>query len=152
MDGRVLHHVGIVVPDPDEAVAGLRERYGIEVRMFEEREYPCRIADRDEAPVVRIGLSVGGPPHLEILRAVPGSPIWTPVPGLHHLGYVVAHVPAEAAELDTAGAPLVMAGRSGDRHPVGQTYHRDPIGHLVELLDHATAARLAERVARADGA
>jgi len=74
------------------------------------------------------------------------------VPGLHHLGYVVADVPAEAAELDTAGAPLVMAGRSGDRHPVGQTYHRDPIGHLVELLDHATAARLAERVARADGA
>lgn len=144
-----LHHVGIVVPDPDEAVEGLWSRYGIEIRLFAEQEYPCRIADRDESPVVRIGLSVAGPPHLEILREVPGSVIWTPVPGLHHLGYVVPDVPSEATRLEHRGAPIAMAGGTGDGAPAGQTYHRDPLGHLVELLDAATARRLA---ARLDGA
>ena len=145
-----LHHVGIVVPDLEEAVDGVRARYGVEVRLFPEGAYPCRIAGRDVAPVTRIGLSVGGPPHVELLREVPGSDIWRPVPGLHHLGYVVRDVPSAAARLEAAGAPIVMGGLRDGTYPSGATYHRDPLGHLVELLDEITAGRLAARLAAAD--
>jgi methylmalonyl-CoA/ethylmalonyl-CoA epimerase len=144
---RELHHVGIVVADLEEAAAGLLARHGIEVRLFPESVYRCRIAGREEAPVTRIGLSVGPPPHVELLRAVPGSDIWRAGPGVHHLGYVVRDLPGEAARLAATGAPVVMAGLRDGAHPSGATYHRDPLGHLVELLDEVTAARLAARLA-----
>lgn len=149
-----LHHVGIVVPDIEAAAADARRRYGLDVRVFEPGPYPCRIGGRDVAPVTRIALSVEGPPHLELLAEVPGSDIWKAVPGLHHIGFVVDDLARAAEAMATSGAPVVMGGIREGVYPAGATYHRDPLGHIVELLEHETARRLAARTAalgRADG-
>ncbi|QFU92538.1 VOC family protein [Amycolatopsis sp. YIM 10] len=136
-----LHHVGVVVPDLEAAVEDARERLGMEVRIFPAGVYPCRIEGRDVQPVTQIALSVEGPPHLELVAAVPGNDLWRVVPGLHHLGFVVDDVPGAARRMAETGAPLVMGGIRDGKFPVGATYHRDPLGHLVELLDAGTAAR-----------
>ncbi len=141
-----LHHVGIVVADLEEGAAEVQRRYGMTIRLFPEQTYPCRIRGRDEAPRTRIGLSVEGPPHLELLREVPGFEPWTPVPGLHHLGYVVSDLAAAARQMEDTGSPMLMGGVRGTEFPVGTTYHNDPLGHIVELLDTATAESLAHRL------
>ena len=145
---RALHHVGIVVPDLEAAVADARERLGFDVRIFPAGVYRCRIGGHYAEPVTQIAMSVEGPPHLELLAAVPGSEVWRPVPGVHHLGFVVDDVPAAAEQLANTGAPIIMGGVREGRFPVGATYHRDPLGHFVELLDSGTAARFAQSLAR----
>jgi methylmalonyl-CoA/ethylmalonyl-CoA epimerase len=141
-----LHHVGIVVPDLEDAAATVRRLYDLPVTLFGETTYECRIDGTEHTTRQRIGLSAAGPPHIELLRAVPGSPVWTPAPGVHHLGFVVDDVPTASSELARRGARLWMAGTKDGRGPVGTCYHRDPLGQVIELLDRAAAARLAGRL------
>ncbi|GLY65425.1 VOC family protein [Amycolatopsis taiwanensis] len=146
-----LHHVGIVVPDLQAAVADTRRRLGLDLRVFPAGVYRCRIHGRYAEPVTQVALSVEGPPHLELLAAVSGNDVWVPVPGVHHLGFVVDDLPAAARRLAQAGSPLVMGGLGEGRFPAGATYHRDPLGHLVELLDERTADRFARSLAEPGG-
>lgn len=139
-----LHHVGIVVDDIDDAAQTMRVVHGIEMTVFDESVYTCLIDGVEHHTTQRLGLS-DGPPHVELLRAVPDSPVWRPVPGIHHLGFVVADLSAASAELERRGAPLWMAGLKDGRAPIGCVYHRDPIGQVIELLDRAVAERLASR-------
>lgn len=139
-----LHHVGIVADDIDAAATALHRIYGLDVTVFDESEFTCRIGGVAQRTVQRMGLSAG-PPHVELLRTVPGSPIWQPTgTGIHHLGFVADDVEAVSAELALRGAPLWMAGGDGSV-PSGACYHRDPLGQIIEVLDRATAARLAAR-------
>lgn len=141
-----LHHVGIVVDDLESAVRHFEEIYGVVVRPFAESGYRCRIDGVEHSTVQRLGLSVDGPPHLELLRAVPGSTVWRPAPGVHHLGFVVDDLPAASEDLTRRGAPLWMGGvRDGDC-PAGTAYHSDALGLTIELLDRSTAKRLASRI------
>lgn len=139
-----LHHVGIVADDVEAAVAALNRLYDLDVTVFAESEFTCRIDGVLQRTVQRMGLSAG-PPHVELLRTVPGSPIWQPSPtGIHHLGFVADDVAAVSAELARRGARLWMAGGDGGVAP-GACYHRDPLGQIVEVLSRATADRLAAR-------
>lgn len=141
-----LHHVGIVVTDLEEAAETIRRVHEVPVTLFDETAYECRIDGVEHRTLQRIGLSPAGPPHVELLRAVPGSPVWMPAPGIHHIGFVVDDVPAASAELARRGARLWMAGVKDGRAPAGTCYHRDPLGQVIELLDRATAAGLAGRI------
>lgn len=141
-----LHHVGIVVPDPENAVRHFESLYGLTVRLFPESEYHCRIDGVDHSTVQRLGLSIDGPPHVELLRTVPGTTVWQPVPGIHHLGFVVEDLARASEELERRGSLLWMGGLRDGHCPVGTAYHRDPLGVTIELLDQATATRLAGRV------
>ncbi|MFI9411281.1 VOC family protein [Nocardia gamkensis] len=139
-----LHHVGIVVGDIEAGAAALNRLYGLDVTVFDESEFTCRIDGVTQRTVQRMGLSAG-PPHVELLRTVPGSPIWQPTgTGIHHLGFVADDVAAVSAELERRGAPLWMAGGDGSVPP-GACYHRDPLGQIIEVLNRATAERLAAR-------
>ncbi|MEV0354899.1 VOC family protein [Nocardia sp. NPDC050697] len=139
-----LHHVGIVADDVEAAAAALNRLYGLDIRVFGETEFTCRIDGVAQRTVQRMALSAG-PPHVELLRTVPDSPIWRPTDtGIHHLGFVADDVAAVSAELTRRGAPLWMAGGDGSTPP-GACYHRDPLGQIVEVLSRATAERLAAR-------
>jgi methylmalonyl-CoA/ethylmalonyl-CoA epimerase len=139
-----LHHVGIVVDDIDGAAQSVRRIYGIDVTVFDESSYTCLIDGVEHHTIQRLGLS-DGPPHVELLRTVPNSPVWTPAPGIHHLGFVVDDLATASAELERRGAELWMAGVKSGRAPIGCVYHRDPLGQVIELLDRAVADRLAAR-------
>ncbi|MEU6263037.1 VOC family protein [Saccharopolyspora shandongensis] len=140
-----LHHVGVVVADIERAAADVERIYGLSVTVFDETRFTCRISGVEHTVVQRIGLSAGPPPHLELIREVPGSEIWTPTPGIHHLGFVVDDLATAARELELAGAPVWMSGVKKGVCPAGATYHRDPLGQVFELLDSALAANPADQ-------
>mgnify|MGYP003788855183 CR=1 FL=1 len=144
-----LHHIGIVVPDLAEAAADAARRYGLDMRVLPPGPFSCRIDGCDVAPVTQVALSIEGPPYLELLAEVPGSSIWRPAPGVHHIGFMVEELAVAAAELAACGSPIVMGGVRDGTYPVGATYHRDPFGHIVELMEPATVRRLAARSAAA---
>ncbi|WP_280217674.1 VOC family protein [Nocardia neocaledoniensis] len=140
-----LHHIGVVVADIDAAAEHFAQVYGLEVSPAAESEYVCRIDGTAQATIQRIGLSVEGPPYLELLRAVPGSNVWQPSPGVHHLGFVVDDVALASRELARRGSPLWMGGLHGERCPVGTAYHRDQLGVTIELLDRGVEQKLSTR-------
>jgi methylmalonyl-CoA/ethylmalonyl-CoA epimerase len=78
--------------------------------------------------------------------------VWTPTAGIHHLGFVVDDLVRASNELASRGAPPWMTGGDDRERPSGACYHRDPLGHVIELLDRATAERLAARARCATGA
>src|SRR5699024_10459135 len=118
-----LHHIGVVVPDTEAAAEQFAAVYGVAFGVLSESEYVCRIDGVENAVVQRLALSIGGPPHLELLRVVDGSTVWTDGGGVHHVGFVVDDVPTASAELTRRGAPLWMGGLRGDRCPAGTAYH-----------------------------
>ncbi|SDH30416.1 methylmalonyl-CoA/ethylmalonyl-CoA epimerase [Rhodococcus triatomae] len=65
--------------------------------------------------------------------------------GIHHLGFVVDDLEFAARALEEAGSPIWMGGIRDGVYPFGVTYHRDPLGQVIELLDRRSAARLSAR-------
>ena len=145
LDLGLLHHIGIVVDDIEAAAEHFAHTYGLTVSLADESTYRCRIDGMENTTVQRLGMTVAGPPHVELLRAVPGSPVWQPVPGVHHIGFVVDDLARASEELARRGSPMWMGGVRGDGCPAGTAYHRDRFGLTVELLDSATEKRLAAR-------
>ncbi|MBF6347508.1 VOC family protein [Nocardia flavorosea] len=143
-----LHHVGFVVDDLETSATALRKLYGLDIVLFPEAQYPCLIDGARYDTVQRMGLSAG-PPFVELIRTVPGSPVWQPRAGIHHLGFVVDDLVAASADLAGRGAPLWMTGGHEQVSSAGAVYHRDPLGQVIELLSRATAERLAARRASA---
>jgi methylmalonyl-CoA/ethylmalonyl-CoA epimerase len=140
-----LHHVGVVVDDIEAAAKHFADAYGLTVSLAGESEYRCRIDGVEHTTVQRIGMTVEGPPHVELLRSVSGSSVWRAGSGVHHLGFVVADLARASEELERRGAPRWMGGLRDGACPVGTAYHRDVFGVTVELLDAATEVRLAAR-------
>jgi methylmalonyl-CoA/ethylmalonyl-CoA epimerase len=139
------HHFGFVVDDLDTAVSDMHDVHGVVVTVFPESHYPCDIDGARHNTVQRIGLSTG-PPHVELIRAVPGTEVWRPTAGIHHIGFVVHDVPAVSAELAARGAPVWMKGALNDSSPENAVYHRDSLGLVIELLHTSAAERMAARL------
>jgi methylmalonyl-CoA epimerase len=99
---RGIHHVGVAVPDIDEAI----ETY---VRLFGATlEHRATVPDQGaEAAAVLVGMS-----RVELLAPTAAD---TPVgrflarrgPGMHHVAYLVDDVAAALAELAAEGAQLI---------------------------------------------
>jgi methylmalonyl-CoA/ethylmalonyl-CoA epimerase len=104
MESRGIHHLGVAVPDLDEAVATYERLFGARV------EHRDTVADQGvEAASVRVGAS-----RVELLAPL-GSE--TPVgrflasrgPGMHHVAYEVEDILLSLADLEAAGAELIDA-------------------------------------------
>jgi methylmalonyl-CoA epimerase len=102
MESRGIHHLGVAVPDLDEALATYERLFGARV------EHRDTVADQGvEAASVRVGAS-----RVELLAPL-GSE--TPVgrflasrgPGMHHVAYEVEDILASLADLEAAGAELI---------------------------------------------
>lgn len=148
-----LFHVGIVVADLAAAKARLGDlldvTWGpvIEFDNLEvldaggvERTIPNRFCYSTE------------PPYLELIQAVPGT-AWelNESSNLHHVGFFTSDLGGDSNELSSAGCPLLLGGRTGDRAPTSFVYHRDPLGVVIELVDEAVRPVMAEMVFRAAG-
>lgn len=99
LHGPVLHHVGIVVPDEDEAsammaVLGLTEDYRGYVPEFFAL---CIFAQGNGASPIEFVVPDGGP----LLKFNRG------MGGLHHLAYLTDSLDAKAAELAAQGMQLL---------------------------------------------
>ena len=99
---RGLHHLGVAVPDLDEAIATYERLFGGRV------EHRARVPEQGvDAASVLVGAG-----RVELLAPTGGD---TPVgrflasrgPGLHHVAYEVDDVGATLGELADAGAELV---------------------------------------------
>jgi methylmalonyl-CoA epimerase len=102
MESRGIHHLGVAVPDLDEAVATYERLFGARV------EHRDTVADQGvEAASVRVGVS-----RVELLAPLRSE---TPVgrflasrgPGMHHVAYEVEDILLSLADLKAAGAELI---------------------------------------------
>ena len=102
MEAKGIHHLGVAVEDLDEAVTTYERLFGARV------EHRDTVSDQGvEAASMRVGES-----RVELLASLGHD---TPVgkflakrgPGMHHVAYSVADLPASLAELERAGAELI---------------------------------------------
>ncbi len=77
-----------------------------------------------------VAFSLGGPFAVEVWQAIPGTPLDVPESGgVHHIGYWVDDITAEAQRLGALGYPsFAIAGHA-------PLFNRGPAGTLVELCD-----------------
>lgn len=147
---REYFHVGIVVPDLDAAQARLTELLGTEWGPVVETDLPVRLADGTELVVPNRMCYSTVPPHLELIQEVPGSPwVCNPHSNLHHLGFFSDTLTGDADRLAAAACPLEIMDGHGDDPPNAFTYHRDPLGVRVEIVEGAMRSMMAEALWRA---
>jgi methylmalonyl-CoA/ethylmalonyl-CoA epimerase len=101
---RGIHHVGVAVPDLDEAVQTYERLFGGRL------EHRARVDEQGvEAATMRVGND-----RIELLAALGDD---TPVgrflakrgPGMHHIAYEVDDIAAALVELTAAGVELIDA-------------------------------------------
>ena len=138
-----LYHVGVRVPDLEQAMAELSTGLGITWAGVIEREQAAWTpADGAFTTPLRFTYSCEGPQHVELLQGAPGS-LWdgTDWPGVHHHGVWVDDVAAETERLVAAGWTLEMAQKSPADGYGSMTYVRSPGGFLLEPVTAAVRPR-----------
>jgi len=126
-----IWHIGIAVPDLDKGKKELGEVFGLDWRPARVRKLTLAdaVGQRHEVEC-HVVFSLGGPFAVEVWQAIPGTPLDVPEGGgVHHIGYWVDDLAAEAKRLDALGYPRYAA--------VGTTplLNRGPAGTIVELCD-----------------
>lgn len=88
------------------------------------------MAGRPYGAEIHVAFSLGGPFAVEVWQALPGTPLDIPESGgVHHIGYWVDDLAAEAKRLEALGFPgFATAGAA-------PLLNRGPAGTLVELCD-----------------
>lgn len=127
-----IDHVGLAVPDLDEAVEHHRRAYGAEVVHTEDVD-----SDGVREALIRVGDS-----YIQLLAPTrEDSPVGRFLarngPGLHHVGYRVDDCAAALARLDAEGMRLIDAEpRPGSRGTTVAFVHpKGNLGTLVELVE-----------------
>lgn len=145
---RDIHHFGLVVDDIDEAAAHVESTYGLTMKVFEPFTFACRYLGRDIDIPTQTAVSVSGPPYLELVQSVPDTHLTT-VPGIHHVAYTVEDLIIAAEALEARGLERIMGCIVDGEYPALATYHRDPLGPVIELLTLAGAQGMMDQLAAA---
>jgi catechol 2,3-dioxygenase-like lactoylglutathione lyase family enzyme len=146
-----MFHVGIVVPDLDAARARFTELLGTEWGPVLEHAVEMQDGDGNDLVVPNRICYSTQPPYLELITEVPGTPwVCNEHSNLHHIGFYSAALAGDAAQLGAVGCPLEIRDGHGDAPPSKFTYHRDPLGVRVELVNAAMRESMA-RMLRGDG-
>jgi hypothetical protein len=129
-------HVGIVVPQLEEALEHLAATLGLRWTGVAELDFGFESADgRRTTMPLRMVYSVE-PPYIEVIEEVPGTPwVCNPYSNLHHIGFWADGLEGCHDHLVASACPLEAAGYAGDVVPAGFSYHRAPTGVRVELVD-----------------
>ncbi|MEU2870520.1 VOC family protein [Streptomyces olivoreticuli] len=130
-----LYHTGIVVDDLDAAAAQITAATG--TRWSDPIEFTMNLryqdGDRKTDLAFRYSLSA---PHIEILRAVPGTVITAaPDNAIHHLGYWVDDLAEAAAYLTGLGMTQEVCGLDDNGRPMRFAYFLAPGGPRIEIVD-----------------
>jgi len=143
---RTFHHVGVLVPDMDEAIRWFGDVLGVTFRAPERMVTQRRVDPGefgDEEPhegVSYLAWSVDGPPYYELAEAKKGCAglhsLEQQGPGLHHVARYVPDVDAEIRRLADRGTKLQgrVLGPDG-RTMVCWTERAPETGLAVEYLD-----------------
>jgi catechol 2,3-dioxygenase-like lactoylglutathione lyase family enzyme len=126
-----IWHIGIAVPDLEQGKKELGEVFGLRWRPARVRMLTLvDMAGRTHEVECHVVFSQGGPFAVEAWQAIPGSPLEMPAGGgVHHIGYWVDDLAAEARRLDALGYPrYATAGTT-------PLLNQGPAGTLVELCD-----------------
>jgi catechol 2,3-dioxygenase-like lactoylglutathione lyase family enzyme len=135
-----LFHIGVVADDIDAAMAEMSRTLGLTWRGGRPASVELCIYGQERTVEMRIAHSVQGPPHVEVIQAVAGTPWETPAAaGAHHLCFWSDDAAAVCAALERAGSRRVL-GRLG----ADSGYFLSPSGLYVEVIgrplrDHLTA-------------
>jgi catechol 2,3-dioxygenase-like lactoylglutathione lyase family enzyme len=127
-----IWHIGIAVPDLEKGKKELGEVFGLRWRPARVRKLVLNdAAGRPSEVECHVAFSVGGQFAVEVWQAIPGTPLDIPeAGGVHHVGYWVDDLAAEAKRLDALGYPSYAT--TGDATPL---LNLGPAGILIELCD-----------------
>jgi catechol 2,3-dioxygenase-like lactoylglutathione lyase family enzyme len=142
-DASKLFHIGIRVPDIDQAMAEIGAAMGVTWASVQDREMSVWLPDHGPASMrLALTYSVEGPVHLELLQGPPGS-IWdgADAPGAHHFGVWSDDVGGETRRLLAAGWTLELAAAAPEDGFGRFSYVRSPTGFLLEPVSVASRPR-----------
>jgi catechol 2,3-dioxygenase-like lactoylglutathione lyase family enzyme len=129
-------HTGFIVRDLEAAVEGLRDVLGVRWTAAHRIDVDAWTQSGRLRTRLRYVYSVEKP-HIELIETKAGT-LWSATEelSLHHLGFWVDDLVAEAARLEELGLERELAGAS-DRNldPHRVTYHRHRTGLRIELVD-----------------
>ena len=139
-----IFHTGYVVEDVEESMREVEAVFDVAWSTVERRRLALRGPEGPFEADMTFVYTQQGPPHIELLAAVPGTP-WqvanaaAPVgqQAAHHVGIWSPDLVADSAALEAAGAPLVVTYDGRGDGVRGFAYHRLPSGMLVELVDES---------------
>lgn len=130
-----IYHLGMVVPDLHQAMDELSSTLGLSWPLPQSRTRRFRGPTGTFDADLRFVYSRQGPPYLELIEGIPGTP-WDTTPGrLHHVGIWVDHLEQAARQLVETGAPIELTYDTEDLQSF--TYHLLAPGIRVELVDSA---------------
>lgn len=135
------YHLGIRVPDLDDAMSDMGEALGLTWCSVQSGTQTVWLPDTGATEIpLRFTYSSSGPMHLELLEGHPGS-IWDGrmQPGAHHIGVWSDDVAGDTEALVDAGWSLLMAQAPPDKRYGAFTYVQPPSGLVVELVWSAIA-------------
>jgi catechol 2,3-dioxygenase-like lactoylglutathione lyase family enzyme len=141
-----MYHVGIVVPDVNEArarfTALLRVEWG---PIIQAEQVEMRLDDGSDVVFPSRICFTTAPPHIELIQELPGSTwVCNEHSNLHHIGFFSHALKADSAGLTRAQCPLELSGRQGGDPPSGFVYHRDPLGVRIEFVDATQRSMMEE--------
>ena len=140
MKAEDLFHLGIVTDDPraarDELSALLGYEWGPQVGGAVDVTLP----DGDRSVDLQCSYSVTEP-RIEIVSAVPDTPLWAATSGIHHLGYWSDDVESDCRLLEKEGF-VVEATRALPDGGMFFAFARSRRGVLVELVTRTAESGL----------
>jgi len=126
-----LYHVGVVAEDIDKAKIELAA-LGLTFRGGKPRSMDLILGGEPRTLEMRIAHSEQGPPHVELIQAVPDSPWAQAGAGVHHVCYWSEDVAAAGRALEAAGYTRIM-GQAG-----GGGYFQSGSSVIVEIIPTST--------------
>ncbi len=129
-------HFGVVVPDLAEGMAEYTRVFGTTWPDPLTLERDFRLGDGTVfGASLRVVYSREGPPWVEMMQEIPGTP-WTAVSpaGVHHVAVWSDDIVGDSRELVAAGAVLELT-YDGPEPVQGFAYHRLVNGTRFELVD-----------------
>jgi hypothetical protein len=130
-----VYHVGVIVPDIDKGMAEYSASMGLTWCALQDLQLPVLINGEPGTVRCRFTYSHQGTTYVELVEENPDT-IWRVGDGLHHMGRWTGDLQGEMDQLEAAGLPVAMSGRSeSSGKPSAFSYHRLSGGGYLELVD-----------------
>lgn len=128
-----LFHIGVVAADIESTMQEMSETMDLRWQGGRPAKMNLHLYGEERSVEMRIAHSVEGPPHYELIEAVPDTP-WVLPPGeifcLHHICYWSDTAVSTCADLEASGLERIMGKPGSDGG-----YFRARNGRIVEILE-----------------
>lgn len=139
IDPTRLFHIGVVVPDLDQAMDELGTAFGYSWSTLRDIDFADLATPNGQTKAnLRVVFARPGPPWIEVIEARDES-IWSASKGaaLHHLAYWVDDLERESEYLASVGMSFELGRKDESGRLAGFAYHLNPQGGRIELVDES---------------